>query len=131
MGELLAMLKRWFTFTGDEGEGQATVLEWTIEHRDNCTVYTGAFAIYNARGRLLRQVRGRVVEWPGMPAEVYLCNPPPELRRHTHGPCLQLIAPGSSWFKLHWEKPARDFDTSRAYVEQLLDEAVRGQGGNA
>ncbi|MFQ5854605.1 MAG: hypothetical protein ACE5LU_03025 [Anaerolineae bacterium] len=40
---------------------------------------------------------------------------------------LFLVAPGSSWFKLHWERPARDFDASRAYVEQILDEALRGE----
>jgi len=131
MRELLALLERWFTSVSGggalyDGGNSAAVPAWNVEHRSDCTVYTGAFAIYGARGRLLRQVRGRVVEWPGLPAEVYLCNPPRELRRHSHGPCLQLVAPGSFWFRLHWEKPARDFDTSRTYIEQLLDEALRG-----
>ncbi len=90
MNELLARLKRWLTSVSDGavlqgGRESAAVPTWNVEHRDNCTVYTGAFAIYNARGRLLQQVQGRVVEWPGLPAEVYLCNPPPALRRHRHG----------------------------------------------
>jgi len=127
MDALLAMLKRWFFVTDDRRTEPATAPEWQVEHCDHCTVYTGAFAIYNARGQLLRQVRGQVVEWPGLPPEVYICNPPPELRRHAKGPCLQLVSPGSSWFRLHWEKPARDFDSSRAYVEQVLDEALRGR----
>ena len=136
MTELLAILKRWFTSTGDKGivhgRGEpVTAPAWHVEHRDNCTVYRGPFVIYSARGQLLWQVWGRIVEWPGLPAEVYSCDPPSELRQHLKGPCLQRMGPGSSWFKLHWEKPARDFDSSRAYVEQLLDEALRWLSASA
>jgi hypothetical protein len=123
-------VKRWFTSGGDGGRSNQSgtfpvVPAWQAERCGECTIYSGAFAIFNHRGELLRKVQGRVVEWPGLPTDVYLYNPPAELRHHDHGRCLQLVRPNAVWFKLHWERPARDFDASRAYVEQLLAESFQ------
>jgi hypothetical protein len=61
------------------------------------------------------------MEWQQFPTDVYLFNPPLALRRHPcKGACFQLVQPHSRWFKLHWERPARTFEESRAYVEDLL-----------
>lgn len=102
--------------------GKPNPPEWEVDGRGLSTVYTGYFVVRDRWGRARLCVRGRVVEWSGLPTDVYLYDPPLSLRKHPHGPCLQLLKPGDSWFKLHWQKPARDFGTTCAYVEQLLYE---------
>ena len=96
---------------------------WTIRQENNRTVFTGKFFVDDRAWRRPLQVEGSIVEWPGLPAEVYLLDPPAALRRHPHGPCLQLLRPNSQWFKLHWSKPPRTFLTSKEYVENMLWEA--------
>ncbi|GEM_PF-7072774 len=126
MGGLWSMLKQWFT-SNRARPVEPTDDEWGVEEKRNCRIYQGWFVIYDVDGRVLYEVRGRIVEWPGLPTDVYLRDPPAELRDHMKGPCLQLVSPDKPWFKLHWEKPARDFAESRAYVERLLDEAFRSR----
>ena len=99
-----------------------TALEWKIERRSNSIVYTGDYIIYRPGGVALCRLPGRIVEWPGLPTDVYIYDPPPEIRRLSEGPCLQLVTPGGSWFKLHWEKPGRTFEESRAHVERMLSQ---------
>jgi hypothetical protein len=101
-----------------------TAAEWTVRKHEFCREYQGTFAIYGQGGKPLVQIPGRVVEWNGLPVDVYLFNPPCALRRHPHGRCLQLLMPNSRWFKLHWERPARSFDQARAYVEKLMFESL-------
>src|SRR5689334_6378086 len=85
---------------------------WTREEFRSGAIYTGDFVARRPSGRPLH-VRGRIVEWPGLPSDVYVQDPPPALRRHPHGPCFQLLGPDRpGWFKLHWHKPAQDFETS-------------------
>jgi hypothetical protein len=103
-------------------QGKPDSPEWEVEERGASTIYTGFFTVRDHRGRPYLSVRGRVVEWQGLPADVYLYDPPSLLRKHPHGPCLQLLRPGDAWFKLHWQRPARDFGATYAYVEQLLHE---------
>lgn len=127
------MLRRWLQeirgwLTSNAWVATPVAPRWESFVHDNRTVYCGAFGVYSARGQLLWQVRGCVVERASRPTDVYLWNPPPALREHTKGHCLQLLKPGSLWFRLHWARPAHDFDTSRAYVEQLLGEAVGNTG---
>jgi len=127
MAWLWSMLKRCFTSAGAQPAGAASVPDWEVEEQHHCRIYRGGFVIYDAHGRVLRHVPSSIVEWPGLSTDVYLRDPPIQLRRHPKGSCLQLVSPHGPWFKLHWERPARDFKDSRAYVEQLLDEAFRGK----
>lgn len=125
MSGFWSMLKRWFTTAPARPIEVVTVGAWAVEEHEHCRIYCGRFVIYGVGGRVLCHVPGRIIEWPGLPTDVYLRDPPDELRHHAKGPCLQLVSTDGPWFKLHWEKPARDFEDSVAYVEQLLDEAIR------
>jgi len=130
MNSQLAKLKAWFFSLREKmislkEEGLLATSHWEFERRENCTVYTGVFMVRQPGRWKRRQVHGRIVEWPGLPTDVYVYNPPLELRHHAKGPCLQLLSPDNPWFKLHWEKPAQDFATSFAYVERLLTEALK------
>jgi len=122
---LWARLKRWFASPRALPAQGGAVADWEVEQQKHCRIYRGSFVIHDARGRALQHVAGWIVEWPGLSTDVYLRDPPAELRHHAKGPCLQLVSPDSPWFKLHWERPARDFEDSRTYVEQILDEAFR------
>lgn len=97
---------------------------WHVEKQGRCRIYTGYFTLFGPQGHARARFPGRIVEWPGLPVEVYIDNPPQELRRHRHGSCFQLAEPNSTRFRLHWNRAPRDFDTARAYIEQLLDESV-------
>ncbi len=97
--------------------------EWTSEDRTECRVLSGAFLVQLPSGEV-RRIESRIVEWRGMPSDVYLLDPPRELTAHPHGPCWQLVAPASpAWFKLHWERPPLCFGDSRGFVEAFLDQA--------
>jgi len=96
--------------------------EWQVEKSGTSIIYTGFFAVYDRGGIPRLTLQGRIVEWPGLPTDVYVYDPPVKLRQHKHGSCLQLLRPGDAWFKLHWQKPARTFTQSCAYIEQLLTE---------
>lgn len=98
--------------------------QWITRHVGQSNEYHGMFVLVGAGGNILARLRGRIIEWPGLPVDVYIYDPPEAVRRHRHGRCLQLVVPNSRWFKLHWEKPARSFDQARAYVEQLMGEAM-------
>lgn len=104
--------------------GPKTAPPWQVYSHVSHREYHGSFTLIGQRGETLVEIPGRVVEWPRLPVDVYIFNPPPSLRQHRHGHCFQLIAPASRWFKLHWEKPAKTFDQARAYVELLMSEAM-------
>ena len=97
---------------------------WNILATERNVRYTGEYAVWDRRRHRGVIVKGSVIEWPGLGTEVYLYDPPEVLRRHEHGACLQLLRPGDKWFYLHWARPARTFQESRAYVEQMLWEAL-------
>lgn len=97
---------------------------WNVHRGEKSVVYRGLFTVFDPSGKPIVRVAGRVVEWPGLPAEVFLFNPPKEFRLHPHGRCLQLMRPNDRWYKMHFERPARTFDQARAYIEQVLSEAV-------
>ena len=100
--------------------------QWIVRAQPDHREYHGTFMLFDGRGNARLHVRGVVVEWPGLPVEVFVQDPPLRLRLHRHGRCLQLLTPNGNWFKLHWQRPARSFDQARAYVEQLLDESMSG-----
>ena len=93
---------------------------WQVLHYSHCTVYTGTFTVYRPGGKPIFQIPGKVVVQHGLGSDVYLFNPPAELRALPAGSCLQLVSPDSGWFKLHWARPALDFDNSRAFVEDMI-----------
>lgn len=98
-------------------------LEWQREQNGNSTVFKGSFPVFDRAGKIKLQVTGQIVEWRGLPAQVYLFNPPEFTKHHWHGSCLQLLRPNDAWFKLHFDKPATDFASAYYYVEQFLAEA--------
>ena len=120
-----AVLKELFDSVCVRSVEKVAIEDWKVELQKDCRIYRGCFVTCDTDGDVLQYVQGRVVEWPGLPPDVYLRNPPLELRQHDKGPCLQLVNSKGPWFKLHWQKPARDFDESRAYVEHLLAEAFQ------
>jgi hypothetical protein len=95
--------------------------EWRAEYRRSSIVFSGDFAVYRPGGVALCRFPGRIVVWPGQPTDVYIYNPPAEIRSLPEGPCFQLVSPGEMWFKLHWERPACTFEESRAHVERILN----------
>lgn len=100
-----------------------TAAEWVCRYLSDRVEYRGAFAVYDPAGDLLYSLDGLIIEWRGCPTDVYVHHPPAELRRLPEGPCLQLV--GDDWFKLHWQRPARSFEQSRAYVEDMLAQMPR------
>ncbi len=96
---------------------------WRKEVTENSTVFTGYFLVFDRAGKIKTRVQGRIVEWQGLPTQVFLYDPPPFIKRHRHSSCLQLLNPDQKWFKLHFEKPARDFASAYSYVEHFLTEA--------
>jgi hypothetical protein len=103
------------TFTGPS--------DWQMEKKGASKEFTGNFLVYNSLGKIIFRLKGFIVVWQGLPAQVYLYDPPAFMKRHEHGSCLQLLRPNDNWFKLHFEKPATDFAEAYTYVEYLLTEA--------
>lgn len=94
---------------------------WRRRVLNGATAYEGEYRVRRPDGSQLSfpgqiQMSGRV------PA-TYIADPPPELRRHRHGPCFQLAK--APWFRVHWHRAPRNVDDALLYVERVLDEAVR------
>lgn len=99
---------------------------WTKRNDLGKEVFEGFFQVnHKKRGQLLR-LRGRieVSGWSGKNISVYILNPPPEIKKHRHGPCFQLLRDG--WFSLHWSRPAKNVDDAILYMERILDESLNG-----
>jgi hypothetical protein len=97
--------------------------DWMVERSQGAKILTGEFLVFDRRGRVRFRFPGRIVERTWMPAEVYIYNPPSFAKRHRHGRCLQLLHPNDRWYKLHFERPATDFQSAYSYVEYFLTEA--------
>lgn len=100
-----------------------TAAEWLCRRFSDRVEYRGEFAVYDPAGDLLYSLDGLIIEWRGCPTDVYVHHPPVEMRSLPAGPCWQLV--GDGWFKLHWQRPARSFEQSRAYVEDMLAQIPR------
>jgi len=98
-------------------------LDWKFARNGSSTVFTGNFLVYDRKGKIILRVAGQITEWQGLPAQVYLYDPPLFVKSHQHGACLQLLRPNDLWFKLHFNQPARDFTSAYTYVEHFLTEA--------
>lgn len=101
--------------------------DWQVEHSGNSTTFKGEFLVYDRTGRTRLRVSGQIVEWYGLPTQVFIYDPPIFVKDHPHGRCLQLLRPNDRWFKLHFEKPARNFPDAYTYVEHFLTEAYNSQ----
>jgi hypothetical protein len=97
---------------------------WEARQQPGSTVYEGFFVARDRSGRIAVKAPGRIVEWPALPTDVYIQRPPAGIRNHRHGSCFQLIDPATEWFKLHWEHPATDFESSVFHMEEILAEAL-------
>lgn len=92
---------------------------WTRTSNGGREIFEGYYMVgaRRFRGRIETRNRGRKVE-------VYIYNPPREIKRHPHGACFQLIKDG--WFYLHWSRPAQNVDDAILYMERVLDESLGG-----
>lgn len=113
LGDFIARISQIFT----------EQLDWQIEQQGSSTIFKGSFPVFDRTGKAKLRVVGQIVEWQGLPAQVYLFNPPEFIKQHRHGSCLQLLHPNDRWFKLHFNKPAMDFASAYNYVETFLAEA--------
>lgn len=96
---------------------------WKFARNGSSTTYDGKFLVYDRSGKIKLRVTGRIIEWQGLPAQVYLFDPPAFVKNHRHGSCLQLLCPNDRWFRLHFNQSARDFAGAYTYVEHFLTEA--------
>lgn len=104
-------------------ENLAGPLDWVEDDNRGHKAFSGRFLIYDRAGCLRDYVRGQIAFRDRRNAEIYLFDPPPYLRKHRHGRCMQLLTPDSKWFRLHFEKPARSFGDAYTFVEHMLTEA--------
>jgi hypothetical protein len=95
--------------------------DWRAYPKGKTTIHTGFFPLYEANGTLITGIAGRIVEWPGLGSEVFIFNPPVKIRKLSKGPCLQLIHPNGSWFKVHWNQPPHNFEEAIAYMDGLIN----------
>lgn len=102
--------------------------DWKMERIGKVTTYKGNFLIYDRKGKIKLRIQGRIVQKRFFTSDVYLYNPPEFVKNHRHGSCLQLLRPNDNWFKLHFEKQAKDFRSAYTYVEHLLTEAYNIRG---
>jgi len=97
--------------------------DWRPERIGTLRALSGRFLITGRDGIVKSFVNGRIVLTSDTLADVYLYDPPIFLKHHRHGRCLQLLRPNEKWFKVHFEKPPRDFSAAYMYVEHFLTEA--------
>lgn len=96
---------------------------WTNRTDGGREIYEGFFQVANQKRGETRRFRGRIeIGGWGKKISVFIHNPPPEIKRHRHGPCFQLMRDG--WFSLHWSRPARNADDAILYMERILDESL-------
>lgn len=97
---------------------------WTKRTESGAETFEGFYRVNHKRSGQLLQFRGRiqVSGWSSKKITVYILEPPPEVKRHRHGPCFQLIRDG--WFNLHWSRPAKNVDDAILYLERVLDESL-------
>jgi len=99
---------------------------WEVERRQGHRVLSGSYRVRDRRTGTWREFPGQLVEYPGHEIATYIADPPPEVRLHPHGACLQLIQ--APWFRLHWNRAPRTLDDALLYMERLLDEALNVYG---
>lgn len=98
---------------------------WLKKQAENGQViYEGHYQVVDRRSGQTRRFRGVIVVNRGEVVP-YIADPPAELRRHPKNPCFQLFRP--PWFKLHWQRAARNVDDAILYIQRVLDEAINGR----
>ncbi len=80
--------------------------------------YTGTYkTAYGSYIGMIEQVR------PGN-YRLFIYDPPPEMRTHSHWTCFQDLGDGS--FRIHMSKMPRDVGSGILGIERLLTEAFEG-----
>ena len=95
--------------------------KWDWQEINGRRQLVGQYRALHRRSGQWREFDGRLDQTRRQIA-TYIADPPPEVRDHPHGRCLQLVEPG--WFRLHWERNPNTFDDALLYMERLLDEAI-------
>lgn len=94
---------------------------WRQVQSGGVSEIVGPYRVFDRRRRSWREFSGRLVQ-DGRHVSAYIADPPPELQRHRHGPCLQLVR--APWFRLHWAREPKTLDHGLLYMERMLDEAI-------
>lgn len=84
---------------------------------------SGVFRAFDRLRQQRRAFSGRLVQ-RGPRVTLYIADPPPEIRAHPHGACLQLVE--APWFLLHWQRAPETLDHAILYMERMLDETLNG-----
>lgn len=93
---------------------------WTRHERNGYVEYCGHYPVLIRRTGVRRQFPGSIItSKQGIAA--YIHNPPPEMRRHSHGACLQMSNP--PWFRIHWTRPPATVDDALLFMERMLHES--------
>ena len=99
---------------------------WHRFERGGQTELIGAYRLFDRHRNTWRIFDGRIVQ-QGRIVATYIADPPVEVKRHRHAPCLQLVK--APWFRLHWNREPKTLDQALLYMERLLDEAINGTRG--
>jgi hypothetical protein len=94
---------------------------WQKRYNGRGQIYDGNFQITNSRSRRRITYRGRI-HINSRAVELFIYDPPPEIKRHPKGPCFSPA--GLPWFRLHWHRPATNVDDAILYMEKILFECV-------
>lgn len=86
--------------------------------------FIGYYRFHDRMGNLWRRYAGQIIR-NGSELAAYIHDPPPQIRRHSHGACLQLA--NDSWLRLHWKRQPSTVDAAILYFERMLDESFNGE----
>lgn len=94
---------------------------WTQRDVGDSIEFVGTYRVYDRAARKWRQFHGVIRQQAGN-FYTYIADPPPEVKEHRHGACLQLA--NAPWFRLHWNQPPASADAALIYMERMLDESL-------
>lgn len=94
---------------------------WTRKQAGTAVELVGSYSVYDHTRRCWRTFQG-FIRQQGGGIHAYIADPPPEMKRHPHGACLQLA--NAPWFRLHWNHPPASADAALIYMERMLDESL-------
>jgi hypothetical protein len=66
-------------------------------------------------------VKGRVAA--SNPPCFYICNPPENLKRHSHWPCFS--GQGNGWYSVHFRRMPKDLDSGVMEIERIICESMK------
>jgi hypothetical protein len=66
-------------------------------------------------------VKGRVAA--SNPPRFYICNPPENLKRHSHWSCFS--SQGNGWYSVHFRRMPTDLDSGVMEIERIIGESMK------